>query len=189
VAVSPAQHPAPLSFCCSESGSERCPGPRPSRAGIWSQRWALLGALPPPELPHRFQGENPAPTSVIPRALTPRCRWQRGCHGCRPRPPSRPGSPARVTRRWMVPVIVPVLPRGGVTVIYGTICGGPRCEPGAGGHAVPRGMSPARGPRRAPFVPGVGSGGTGAVPLGAAGTVGAASSSHGVLWSRSHWGG
>lgn len=55
-------------------------------------------------------------------------------------------------------------------MIYGTICGGPRCAPGASSHAVPRGMPPSQGPRWAPLIPGVRSGGT----------AGAASSSHRV---------
>lgn len=66
-------------------------------------------------------------------------------------------------------------------MIYGTICGGPLCAPGAGGHAVPRGRPPSQGPRWAPLVPGVGTGGTSVVP---AGTVGAASSLHRVAGAR-----
>lgn len=65
-------------------------------------------------------------------------------------------------------------------MIYGTVCGGPWCAPGAGSRAAPRGARgtpPSRGPRQAPLVPGV----TGAVPTGAAGTVGSASSSHGLV--------
>lgn len=82
--------------------------------------------------------EQPSSHLHIPRALTPQCCWQRGCcgHHCQPpcavpsQPHFCPGSSAWVTRRWMVPVIAPVLPRGGVTVIYGTICGGLWCAPG-----------------------------------------------------------
>lgn len=69
-------------------------------------------------------------------------------------------------------------------MIYGTICSGPQCTLGANRHAVPRGgrgMPPSPGPRRAHLSPGLGAGGTGAVPAGAAGTRGAASSSHGVV--------
>ncbi|XP_074700050.1 uncharacterized protein LOC141931597 [Strix aluco] len=92
-------------------------GLRPSQAWIWPPAWG--------DAPHHFQRENP-PQPRHPKGLDLPVPPAKGLLRMPPprRPRSCPRSSARVTRRWMVPVIAPVLPRGGVTMIYGTICGG-----------------------------------------------------------------
>lgn len=186
--------PAPGSRCCfaaltaaaGDAGGRVPPGPGsiPSAGRCWERRcprsFSITAGGTTRSHLHHPQGLDPAVLPAkgllwLPPLSPPPCAVPSCPHPC-------PGSSARVTRRWMVPVTAPVRPRRGVTVIYDTICGSrgarqrpwPRCAAGCPGDtAIPRTLLGTMIARAL--------GGTGAVPVGAVGNVSAASSSHGVV--------